>query len=1660
MKINHLLFISAFLYGFGLSAQNFMQSAKLEPWIGTPTVRSVSVDGDYALIGTYPSFMYKRNANGGWDTLQSLITPEIGHPSGSGFSGTATALSGTTAMIGAGTPPNPFFTKEGIDTVVVFDLLPNGTWVEVQRLYPSDGPRRAFGNSISISGDYAIIGAPGDDTMAVGGVSMRDNGSAYIFERDSNGVWNEVQKIFKITAYDYPEFGQSVAIHGNTAIVGIWKGKLKRGFNDMGAAAIYERDSSGTWNEVAYISAPDQEEEDYFGISVGIYEGTAVIGAYNKRGGSSNLGPNGVLGGGVAYVFERNSFGDWVYFQKLASLDSDVNARFGFSVSIHKDRILIGAPRMEKGLTPTSPRFFGGGNAYIFEKTYIGRWEQTQKIIPYDRGVNDNFGYNVCLSEKHAIIGTFRPKAYIFTPSLISVRGKVYLDKNTDCTQQTTEIGIPNWIIQTNPLGARTMTDRQGHFKLDLGPGSYDFELIPVGDSVTHCQAKTYSLKVDSTSEDTSGFDYGVNFTPCHKMSINVMSGRRRFCSGSSTYLNYANLGLDTAYNVKAHIEYSPGIWPLFASVPFTISQGNLISFDLGKVPPLSSATITIRDSVTCNFDFFGLSPCVKSWITPTPNCNIKPAWCGDRLNIKLNCINLDVVEYTIINVGTCNMSDSSEFRIFLDSALVNVGKVLLAAGDSVVIQVITNAKTSRLEVDQVPLHPFSKFLVGTKEACGLSSGFVVSKGFVIPYPQSDPNDVTTDVDCSEIRNSFDPNDKLAQPAGFSAQHNIKPGTGLDYTIRFQNTGNDTAFQVVLIDTLSPHLDFSTFRQGVSSHPYTLNVSGVERPLLSFVFNPIALVDSGTNLPASEGFVKFSISPYDTLPLGTQIENFADIYFDFNPPVRTPPIFHTIWDTTYVDLKPWLVSVCDTPSIADAGTNIQTCTDTVTLDATIPLKGFGSWRVVSGNAVFSDSSSAKALVTGLSHGVTILEWKTELCQVVFTDQLTITRDSIPPTPQILMSQAAFCAGDSLLLVAPPGQTGYLWSNGQTTPTIHVKSGGNYSVAVTNVQGCTSAVSTPVIITQNPLPQKPSITGISSICNGDSTSLMVSAGFSAYIWSNGYVGNVQSVTNAGIYTVSVTDSNGCVSPISDPFNVTVPPLPQKPVITGISSICDGDSTSISAPTGFSTYTWSNGAVGPNQTVTNASTLTVFVADSNGCISPISDPFTVVVNPLPQQPIIAGITEICYGDSARLSTLSGFSIYTWSNGASGSGQIVTSADTFTVFVIDANGCVSPISDPFAVSVNSLPQKPLIAGTSEICDGDTAHFTTPAGFPNYTWSNGALGNTQNVTHAGTFSVSVTDTNGCVSPISDPFTVRVNPLPPKPVITGTSEICDGDSATFMASSGFASYTWSNGAMGSGQTVTNPGSFSVFLTDMNGCASPISDPFTVTVNPLPQKPVITGIGEICDGDSTTLMATPGFSSYTWSNGTTGNGLTVSSVGTFSVSVTDGNGCVSPFSDPFDVMVQPLPSTPVILQPVRDSLQSSVVGDTYQWFVNGVLVSQNGHGVQPTQSGTYTVIVTVNGCPSDPSAGYPFTVTGIDLGLNSSFVVYPNPTTGEFLLKISPTPGKSLTVQMYDLAGRLIFEKRTNFASGKATFEVSHLSDGMYLLKVDTVLAGKVLIQK
>jgi len=409
---------------------------------------AVSISGDYAIVGAYgdddkggssgSAYIFKREGSS-W-TQQEKLTADDG--AASDYFGWSVSISGDYAIVGAYLDDD-----NGTNSGSAYIFKREGSlWLQQAKLTAGDAAAYDyFGLSVSISGDYAIVGAYGDDDNAT------NSGSAYIFKRE----WSTWIRQAKLTAGDgaaYDYFGYSVCISGDYAVVGAYGDDDKGG--NSGSAYIFKREGS-SWTEQLKLTASDGTASDYFGLSVSISGDYAIVGAYgdDDKGGNS----------GSAYLFKREG-SIWLQQEKLTGGDGAANDYFGMSVAISADYAMVGAHgdddkgsvsgsvyiyqyRFEAKLSAfdgTSNGYFGrrvsicgdyailgaygdGGNgsysgsAYIFKREG-SRWLQQAKLTASDGAPSDYFGYAVSISGDYAIVGAigdgskgiYTGAAYIF----------------------------------------------------------------------------------------------------------------------------------------------------------------------------------------------------------------------------------------------------------------------------------------------------------------------------------------------------------------------------------------------------------------------------------------------------------------------------------------------------------------------------------------------------------------------------------------------------------------------------------------------------------------------------------------------------------------------------------------------------------------------------------------------------------------------------------------------------------------------------------------------------------------------------------------------------------------------------------------------------------------------------------------------------------------------------------------------------------------------------------------------------------------------------------------------------------------------------------------------------------------------------------------------
>jgi gliding motility-associated-like protein len=728
----------------------------------------------------------------------------------------------------------------------------------------------------------------------------------------------------------------------------------------------------------------------------------------------------------------------------------------------------------------------------------------------------------------------------------------------------------------------------------------------------------------------------------------------------------------------------------------------------------------------------------------------------------------------------------------------------------------------------------------------------------------------------------------------------------------------------------------------------------------------------------------------------------------------------TITDDNGCDL---VTSVVLTEPTAMAGTTTfdePSCNGGTDGSATVTVTG--------GTAPYTyiwNTGSTNATAIGLGAGsYTVTSTDANGCQLINT--VTVSQ---PQAIAVTISGSGLtCSGNGSgsATANPTGGTApytYLWSDGQTTATATGLNASTYTVLVVDANGCSSNAQTtlsqptPVVATQV------SSTDIS--CNGgaDGSATVMGSGGSApytYNWDNGQTGATATGLAAGTYTATITDANGCDATIS--VNIFEPAVLEIPQITTTNVSCKGGadgsaSAFVNGGTFPYSFSWSNGET--TQVINNlaAGTYFVTVTDGNGCTANSS---VIITEPAAFLVGVINVNDaLCDGTaSGQLAAVisggtlpaSGDYTYVWSNGASTPVVSAVTAGTYSLTVIDANGCTLDLSA--TVGNGGSINANIVASADASCFGGndgsaTVTATGGTGGLTYQWSDPAGQTNPTATNlaAGTYYVTVNDANGCAVVDSvtvgeaDAFTINTNV---------TDVACFGENSGQLSITG-ASVTpgqilWSNGQVGNAASNLSAGAYSVTVTSIDGCTQTfnynITQPTALELSIDQTSPIL------CNDDSTGALAatvnggTANYS-YSWTDGVNGPNRNNLPAGTYTLQVTDANGCtvaeVSQLGNPTAIGFSFVDAMGVacvgdnngFIQ-VQGTGGSTALGN-YEYSLDGQNW-QSGNLFPNLTDGQYDIYVRdLNGCTAEDSvevaAADSFLITAFNTTLDSTGVV-------------------------------------------------------------------------
>jgi uncharacterized repeat protein (TIGR01451 family) len=467
--------------------------------------------------------------------------------------------------------------------------------------------------------------------------------------------------------------------------------------------------------------------------------------------------------------------------------------------------------------------------------------------------------------------------------------GHIRRDADDDCSTADAQAPIRNWIVRADGANdSWAVADSNGYYRMFVDTGAYSVQVKTFNDLWWDVCNGAQSVTLSSNLQtETSDFEV-ISTAPCPLMTVDINVPVLRRCFENNVYINYCNQGGETADSAHIDITLDPFVDFVSAELPAENLGNNVYRFQLGTVASTECGGFKLVVNVQCNTTVLGQTHCFNAHAFPDTLCTAVPNWSGAQIEARANCQDT-VIQFKLKNVGTA-VSQQLDYIIIIDDVVLMQGTKTYNPGEELILTQPANGQTWRIESQQEPGQPFATdnhIALAFKEGCG---GYN-SLGYINKFPV-DEFTPAWDRECVENRGSYDPNDKQGFPTGVGDTKQIGPNQELKYLIRFQNTGSDTAFTVVVRDTLSPWLNPASIRSVSGSHPFTWNLSGAGT--LTFTFNHIMLPDSNTNKDGSQGFISFTISQQNDVPLGAEIFNQAAIFFDFNFPVITNRTLHTV----------------------------------------------------------------------------------------------------------------------------------------------------------------------------------------------------------------------------------------------------------------------------------------------------------------------------------------------------------------------------------------------------------------------------------------------------------------------------------------------------------------------------------------------------------------------------------------------------------------------------------------------------------------------------------------------------------------------------------------------------------------------------------------------
>ena len=970
------------------------------------------------------------------------------------------------------------------------------------------------------------------------------------------------------------------------------------------------------------------------------------------------------------------------------------------------------------------------------------------------------------------------------TPALMSLNGvtgdivgmgagTAAVSYTTTATNGCTTTTTANIAVQALPVA--TITSSNG---TSICQGSATTLTAPTAASYAwNNGATTQSISV------TAGGNYAVTITsaagcvsnPSAPMSLTVnqppvatvaLNGPSTFCQGGSVVLTAAG---GTTYNWNNSISAAANTITTSGTYTATVTNA------AGCTATTAPITVNVLPAPVASISANGPTAfCAGGSVVLSANGAGSYLWSNGSTASSVAVNTSASMTYTVTDANGCSTTTAPTVV-----AVTPLPVVAAIAGANTVCQG-TNTNFTNASVGGV--WSSSNAAVASVDATGVVSG-VTGGNATISYTVTNNGCSTTEVKNISVQTAPVTSINVSGPTTFCAGGSVVLTAAAGNGFAWTNTATSQAITVTQSGTYGVSV---TNGQGCASIATPVSITVVPFPVLDPIAgNNAVCIGATTPLSNTTTGGVWSSSNASVASVSTN----GTVSGVNNGSATISYTYTNATGCTSVVTKPIAVTVVPSAATSLSGPTTFCAGNTVTITA--PLADTYLW---------SNNATTQSITVSTSGTYDVLV-ATAGCSATSTP-VSVTVNALP-TPIVTTNNVAICQGTAATLTSSPAAN-YTWSNGASTSSINVTSAGNYSVTVTDANGCT-ATSTPMAIAVSANPSVSiSAAGPTTFCQGQSVVLNTNTNGSSYVWSNG--AQTQSITanTSGLYFVTVTNAAGCTA-VSNEITVNAQSA-FTPTITAVSptTVCAGAFATLVASPG-ATYLWSNNANTQGVNIGTNGPVTVTVTNSQGCTG-TSAPINITVLAVPTTTITAsGATTFCEGGSVTL-TAGGANSYVWANNSTTASQTVTTGGTYVVTGYSANGC--PDLAEITVTVNEAPSADLIAdGNNSLCPGETLTLSAQPGNA-YNWTPSASTAQEiAVTTPGTYSCSITSANGCTTTSEQVVVTAAQPT-----------------STTLNVTALQNYVLNE------ITYTQTGTYTQVLTNAAGCDSTITLNLTLTV--------------------------------------------------------------------------------------------------------------------------------------------------------------------------------------------------------------------------------------